>query len=69
MDACFNMKENRNKENLEVFKGMKGIKEVKLNDTRMLVRTGKNGKPDEILAIVMRRDLKDVSEKFKNEFK
>ena len=44
------MKKNRNKENLEVFKGMKGIKEVKLNDTRMLVRIGKNGKPAEILA-------------------
>ena len=55
--------------NQKDFKGMKGIKEVKLNDTRMLVRIGKNGKPDEIVAIVMRRDLKDLSAKLKNKFK
>ena len=55
--------------NQKDFKGFKDIKEIKLNDTRMLVRPGKNGKPDEIVAIVMRRDLKDLAAKLKNKLK
>ena len=47
----------RNEKN---FKGFKTLKEVKLTDTRMLIRSGKNGQPDEIVGIFMRRDLKDV---------
>ena len=34
----------------------------------MLIRPGKNGKPDEIIAIVLRRDLKGVAKKLKNKF-
>ncbi len=34
----------------------------------MLVRPGKNGKPDEIIAICLRRDLDDIAKKFKNKF-
>ena len=34
----------------------------------MLVRPGKNGKPDEIVAIVLRRDLDDVAKKLKNKY-
>ena len=34
----------------------------------MLTRSGKNGKPDEIIAIFLRRDLDDVAKKLKNKF-
>lgn len=50
------------------FKGFKTLKELKFTKTRMLIRPGKNGKPDEIVAIVLRRDLSDIAKKFKNQF-
>ena len=50
------------------FKGFKTLKELKFTKTRMLVRPGKNGKPDEIIAIFLRRDLDDVAKKLKNKF-
>ena len=34
----------------------------------MLIRPGKNGKPDEIIAIFLRRDLDDVDKKLKYKF-
>ena len=34
----------------------------------MLIRPGKNCKPDEIIAIFFRRDLDDVAKKLKNKF-
>jgi len=56
----------RNKKN---FKGFKTLKEIKLTDTRILVQTGKNGAPDKIVAIVMRRDLEDLVPKLKSKYK
>ena len=50
------------------FKGFKTLKELKFTKTRMLVSPGKNGKPDEIIAIFLRRDLDDIAKKLKNKF-
>jgi len=50
------------------FKGFKTLKELKFTKTRMLVRPGKNGKPDEIIAIFLRRDLDEMAKKLKNKF-
>lgn len=46
----------------------KTLKELKFTKTRMLVRPGKNGKPDEVVAIFLRRDLDVVAKKLKNKF-
>ena len=46
----------------------KTLKELKFTKTRMLVRPGKNGKPDEVVAICLRRDLDVVAKKLKNKF-
>jgi hypothetical protein len=35
----------------------------------MIVKPGKNGVPDEIVAIVMKRDLKHVAKIFKSKYK
>jgi len=35
----------------------------------MLIETGKNGAPDEIVAIFMRSDLADIVLNFKNKYK
>jgi hypothetical protein len=43
--------------NQKTFQGFKTRKEIKLTRTRMLVQRGKNGGPDQIVAIFMRRDL------------
>ena len=51
------------------FKGFKELKEIKLNDTRMLVKPGQKGAPDEIVIICMRRDLDSVARKLKNKYK
>ena len=56
----------RNQKN---FKGFKTLKEIKLTKTRMLVQPGKNGAPDTILAIFMRRDMDDIVLAFKNKYK
>ena len=56
----------RNQKN---FKGFKTLKEIKLTDTRMLVQPGKNGGPDEIVAIFMRRDLDHIASIFKSKYK
>ena len=56
----------RNQKN---FKGFKTLKEIKLTDTRMLVQPGKNGGPDEIVAIFMRRDLDNIASIFKSKYK
>jgi hypothetical protein len=50
------------------FKGFKTLKELKFTRTRMLVRQGKNGKPDEIVAIFLRRDLDGMAKKLKNKY-
>ena len=34
----------------------------------MLVRPGKKGEPDEIIAIFLRRDLNNVAKKLKNKY-
>ena len=54
--------------NQKALQNFKNLKKVKLHKTRMLVRPGKNGKPDEILAIFLRRDLDDMAKKFKTKF-
>jgi len=54
--------------NQKDFKGFKTLKEIKLTNTRMLIQVGKNGAPDEIVAILMRRDLDDIVLKFKNKY-
>ena len=56
----------RNQKN---FKGFKKLKEIKLTDTRMLVQPGKNGGPDQIVAIFMRRDLDNIASIFKGKYK
>jgi hypothetical protein len=56
----------RNQKN---FKGCKTLKEIKLTDTRMLVQPGKNSDPDQIVAIFMRRDLKNIASIFKDKYK
>ena len=56
----------RNQKN---FKGFKTLKEIKLKDTRMLVKPGKNGGPDQIVAIFMRRDLDNIASIFKGKYK
>ena len=56
----------RNQKN---FKGFKNLKEVKLNDTRMLVQPGINGGPDQIVAIFMRRDLDNIVSNFQGKYK
>ena len=50
------------------FKGFKTLKELKFTKTRMLIRPGENGAPDEIVAIFLRRDLDDMAKKLKNKF-
>ena len=50
------------------FKGFKTLKELKFTKTRMLVRPGEKGAPDEIVAIFLRRDLDDMDKKLKNKF-
>jgi len=55
--------------NQKDFKGFKTIKEIKLSKTRMLVQPGKNGAPDTIVAIFMRRDMDDIVLAFKNKYK
>lgn len=55
--------------NQKDFKGFKTLKEIKLTNTRMIVKPGKNGVPDEIVAIVMKRDLKHVAKIFKSKYK
>lgn len=52
--------------NQKDLKGFKTLKEIKLNDTRMLVQ---QGDPDKIVAIFMRSELKDVSLKLKDIYK
>jgi hypothetical protein len=56
----------RNQKN---FKGFKTLKEIKLTDTRMLIQPGKNGDPDQIVAIFMRRDLENIASIFKGKYK
>lgn len=55
--------------NQKYLKGFKNLKEIKLNNTRIIVNPGKGDQPDEIVGIVMRRDLKKVTKEFKNTFK
>lgn len=56
----------RNEKN---FKGFKELKEIKLTNTRMLVKPGQKGAPDEIVVICMRRDLDSLASKLKNKYK
>jgi hypothetical protein len=50
-------------------KKRKHFKGFKLTDTRMLVQLGKNGNPDQIVAIFMRRDLENIVSIFKGKYK
>jgi len=50
-------------------KNFKGLKELKFKDTRMIVRPGKNGALDEILAIFFRSDMKTIEKGLKNNYK
>lgn len=54
--------------NQKDFKGFTTLKELKFTETRMLVRPGKKGEPDEIIAIFLRRDLNNVAKKLKNKY-
>ena len=54
--------------NEKTFKAFKSLKECKFTKIRMLVCSGKNGKPDEIIAIFLRRYLDGVAQKLKNKF-
>ena len=56
----------RNQKN---FQNFKTLKEGKLNKTRMLVKAGKDGNPNEIVAIFMRSDLDDIASSFKGKYK
>ena len=51
------------------FKGFKTLKELKFTKTRMLVEPGRNGGPDQIVAIFMRRDIDKIVSNFKNKYK
>ena len=55
--------------NKKTFKGFKTLKEIKFKTTRMLVQKGKNGRPDEIVAIFMRPELDNIAAKFKSKYK
>ena len=51
------------------FQSFKTLKEIKFNKTRMLVKAGKDGNPNEIVAIFMRSDLDDIASSFKGKYK
>ena len=51
--------------NQKALQGFKNLKEVKLNKTRIIVNPGKNGAPDQIVGIVMRKHLESFTTKFK----
>jgi len=50
-------------------KGLENLKEVKLNKTRIIVNPGKNGAPDQIVGIVMRKHLANFTTKLAKKFK
>lgn len=56
----------RNQKN---FKGFKTLKELKFTKTRMLVRPGINGSPDQVVAIFMRPDMDHIASIFKDKYK
>jgi hypothetical protein len=51
------------------FKGFNTLKEIKLKKTRMLLQSGQNGGPDQIVAIFMRTDLDEIASIFKGKYK
>jgi len=55
--------------NQKYFKDFKTLKEIKLKDTRILIQSGKNGVPDEIVAIFIRSDMDEIVSNFKNKYK
>ena len=56
----------RNEKNFQSFKE---LKEIKLQDTRMLVKPGQKGAPDEIVVIFMKNDMAKVEKNLKKVFK
>ena len=56
----------RNEKN---FKSFKELKEIKLKDTRMLVKPGQKGAPDEIVVIFMKNDMAKVEKNLKKVYK
>jgi hypothetical protein len=54
--------------NLSSVEGFDTLRELKFKDTRMIVQVGKNGNPDQIVAICMRDDLENVLKKFKTKY-
>ena len=55
--------------NQKDFKGFKSLKELKFSNTRMLMQPGKDGEPDKIVVICMRRDLDDLVPKLRKKYK
>jgi hypothetical protein len=55
--------------NQKALQGFKNLKEVKLNKTRIIVNPGKNGAPDQIVGIVMRKHLENFTTKLAKKFK
>ena len=56
----------RNQKNFESFKE---LKEIKVKNIRMLVKTGKKGAEDEIVAIFLKKDMAKVEKNLKNVYK
>jgi hypothetical protein len=54
--------------NQKDFKGFKSLKELKFSNTRMLMQPGKDGEPDKIVVICMRRDLDDLVPKLRKKY-
>jgi hypothetical protein len=55
--------------NEKELKGFKTLKEIKLKNTRMLVQRRKDGAPDQIVAIFMRRDMDSITRIFRSKYK
>jgi hypothetical protein len=55
--------------NQKALQGFKNLKEVKLNKTPIIVNPGKNGAPNQIVGIVMRKHLERFTTKLAKNFK
>lgn len=60
---------NAKPRNSKDFKSFKSLTELKVTKVRMLVRNRKEGQPDEIVAIFLRRDLDTITKSFSNQYK
>ena len=55
--------------NYKTFKGFKSLKELKFTNTKMLMKQGVNGAPNEIVAIMIRPKLENMGCSFKGKYK